>query len=242
MKVLQIFMRNSLRNFNYIVYSESNKKAIFIDPLDISKTLPECQRLGLEPVYLLNTHGHGDHTRGNKDLLSQTGVDHLAPLDGDIINLSESESLRAISTPGHTMDHMCFVLEENGRPTALMSGDTLFNAGVGNCKNGGDPETLYKSVCEKLAPLPEDLTLWPGHDYLFNNLKFAKTIDPDNKDIHEMLEKREAMNCDEEFIVTDLKTERKINPFLRLERLPGKFEKLSAKEAFLELRSLRDKW
>ncbi len=91
MKVLQIYMHNSLRNFNYIVYSESNKKAIFIDPLDNSKTLPVCEKLGLEPVYLINTHGHGDHTRGNADLLKRTNVERLRPSDGEVIELSDNE-------------------------------------------------------------------------------------------------------------------------------------------------------
>ena len=61
MKVIQKYLNNPLRNFNYIIYSEETKAAIFIDPLDISKTLPLAENLNLIPKYLLNTHHHPDH-------------------------------------------------------------------------------------------------------------------------------------------------------------------------------------
>lgn len=235
-------MRNPLRNFNYILYSEVNDKAIFVDPLDIDKTLPIAEEMGLKPAYLLNTHGHHDHIKGNNPFLEKTGAQHLKPKDGEKIQLSDSEYLETIYTPGHTKDHYCFILYTDGRAQALLSGDTLFNAGVGNCKNGGDVETLYRSVIEKLSKLPGGLILFPGHDYLLNNLEFAKTVDPQNEKIQSLIDKRKAQSLDDEFILTTLGEEREINPFLRLEKLGGKFQDMSAKEKFFELRALRDKW
>ena len=242
MKVLQIFMRNPLRNFNYIVYSEINYKAIFIDPLDIGKTLPLAKEKGLEPQWLLNTHGHPDHVRANTEFLETTGAQHLQLKDGEVFHLSESESIRAIYTPGHTSEHICFLLEEDGKPTALISGDTLFNAGVGHCKLGGDVEDLYETITKKIATLPGHLILYPGHDYMLNNLRFARTIEQDNPKIDEMIAKRERQNLDEEFMLTTLEEEKGVNPFLRLENLKTKFKDKSPKEIFFELRSRRDRW
>lgn len=235
-------MRNSLRNFNYIVYSEVNHKAIFVDPLDIDKTLPVAKENGLEPAFLLNTHDHPDHVRDNDRFLQTTGARHLRLKDGESFELSPSETIQAIHTPGHTDGHFCYLLINEGRPEAFLSGDTLFNAGVGHCKLGGNPEALYATVTRKIGSLPGHLLMYPGHDYLLNNLRFAKTVEPDNPKIDEWIAKRESQDQDEEFVLTDLKTEREINPFLRLEKLRPKFDDKSPKEVFLKLRKLRDKW
>src|SRR5690554_3649904 len=164
MKVAQIYMRNPLRNFNYIVYSEANNNAIFIDPLDIDKTLPVARKLGLRPRWLLNTHGHPDHVKDNQRFLSDCEAERLSLKDGEIFELSPTESIKAIHTPGHTEDHFCFLLLERGEAVSLISGDTLFNAGVGHCKLGGDPEALYRTVSTKIAELPGRLLVYPGHD------------------------------------------------------------------------------
>ncbi|MCO4754720.1 MAG: hypothetical protein KC478_09560, partial [Bacteriovoracaceae bacterium] len=237
-----IYMHNSLRNFNYILYSELNNKAIFIDPLDIDKTMPIALAKGIEPAYLLNTHGHGDHTKDNKKFLDTTGASHLQLDDGDVFQISERESIKAIHTPGHTQDHFCFILMTDGKEHSLISGDTLFNAGVGNCKNGGNVDTLYKSVTEKIAPLPDHLLVYPGHDYLLNNLEFAQTIEPDNEKITQMIEVRKSQKLDEEFMLTSMKVEKQINPFLRLDKIKTKTHHKDEKELFLELRSKRDQW
>lgn len=242
MKVIQVFMHNSLRNFNYILYSELNNKAIFVDPLDIDKTMPIAVAKGLEPAYLLNTHGHGDHIKDNKKFLETTNASHLQLDDGEEFQISTRESLKAIHTPGHTKDHFCFLLLTDGKPHSLISGDTLFNAGVGNCKNGGDVETLHRSVSEKISTLPDNLLIYPGHDYLLNNLEFAKTIEADNEKIDELIRVRKSQNLDEEFMLTTMKIERQINPFLRLEKLKSKTHHKDEKELFFELRSQRDQW
>ena len=242
MKVMQVFMRNSLRNFNYILYSELNNKAIFVDPLDIDKTMPIAIAKGLEPACLLNTHGHGDHTKDNKKFLESTNASHLQLDDGEEYQLSQRESIKAIHTPGHTKDGFCFVLMTDGKAHSVISGDTLFNAGVGNCKNGGDVETLYKTITEKISKFPDNLLVYPGHDYLLNNLEFAKTVEEDNEKINELIDIRKSQSMDDEFMVTSMKIEREINPFLRLEKLKTKTHHKDEKELFFELRSKRDQW
>ncbi|MEX0798137.1 MAG: hydroxyacylglutathione hydrolase C-terminal domain-containing protein [Bacteriovoracaceae bacterium] len=242
MKVLQIYMRNPLRNFNYIVYSEVNNKAIFIDPLDIDKTMPVALAKGLEPAWLLNTHRHHDHVKDNDKFLKATNAVHLQLDDGEKFFLSKREHVEALYTPGHTKDHFCYLLYTDGEPHSLISGDTLFNGGVGNCKNGGDVNVLYETIARKIGGLPEHLLVYPGHDYLLNNLQFAQTVEEDNKEARELLEKRKGQDLDNEFVLTTLRKEKEINPFLRLEKLKSKFKDKTSKEIFLELRSLRDQW
>lgn len=242
MKVLQIFMRNPLRNFNYIIYSEVNNKAIFVDPLDIDKTLPIAIEHKLEPAWLLNTHDHPDHVKDNGRFMRETGASRLVLGDGEEFALSDRESIKAIHTPGHTDGHFCYLLCEDGEARSIISGDTLFNAGVGHCKLGGNPEQLYQTVSNIFSQLPDHLKVYPGHDYLLNNLRFAKSVEKDNQKVEEMIREREGQDQDREFTITDLKTEREINPFLRLEKLQTKFKNKSPREIFLELRSLRDKW
>ena len=76
------------------------------------------------------------------------------------------------------MCHIC--LRSHGDQPALFSGDTLFNAGAGNCHNGGDPTTLYATFADQLARLPDDTRVYPGHDYIENNLRFTLEREPDN--------------------------------------------------------------
>ncbi len=73
---------------------------------------------------------------------------------GDVIKVGKTVELEALDTPGHTMSHVC-LLSHTDQP-ALFCGDTLFNAGAGNCHNGGHPEALYKTFSEQLAKLPDD--------------------------------------------------------------------------------------
>src|SRR3546814_18235750 len=75
------------------------------------------------------------------------------------------------------MSHVC-LLSRSDQP-CLFSGDTLFNAGAGNCHNGGHPQQLYRTFAEQLAKLPETTRIYPGHDYIANNLRFTLDREPD---------------------------------------------------------------
>ena len=72
------------------------------------------------------------------------------------------------------MCHIC-LLAHTDQP-ALFSGDTLFNAGAGNCHNGGHPDELYETFDQQLSKLRDDTLVYPGHDYLVNNLRFHYTV------------------------------------------------------------------
>jgi hydroxyacylglutathione hydrolase len=133
----------------------------------------------------------------------------------------------------------------------LFSGDTLFNAGAGNCHNGGHPEELFKTFEKQLAGLGDNTLLYPGHDYLLNNLAFTLDREPDNHAATDLLEKYRNQDP-ENALVTTLGQEKEINTFFRLqnptviaklcEDFPEMGDSPSARSVFLKLRELRNRW
>ena len=96
---------------------------------------------------------------------------------GDVIKVGRTVELECLDTPGHTMTHVC-LLSHTDEP-ALFCGDTLFNAGAGNCHNGGDPQRSTTPSRPAGAPAGCDPRL-PGHEYMARNLEFTLDREPDN--------------------------------------------------------------
>jgi hydroxyacylglutathione hydrolase len=147
------------------------------------------------------------------------------------------------------MAHIC--LFAHTEQPALFCGDTLFNAGAGNCHGGGHPERLYDTFATQLAQLPDATRVFPGHEYLVRNLEFTLDREPDNAAAAALL--REARNHDPtNATVTTLGEEKRINTFFRLqspgviarlrEAFPDIGEHPDARTVFLKLRELRNNW
>jgi len=184
MIVEQIAVDNSLRNYMYLIACPETREAAAIDPLDHQRVLQRANELGWTIRAVINTHEHHDHIGGNESVLAATGAklyahhnatDKIANVDvglkaGDEVVIGTSVKLIALDTPGHTFCHTCFYyLGDKKTPPALFCGDTLFNAGVGNCHNGGNPQTLYQTFATQLFLLPDQTKIYPGHDYIVNN-------------------------------------------------------------------------
>src|SRR3546814_17457403 len=92
------------------------------------------------------------------------------------------------------MSHVC-LLSRSDAP-GLFSGDTLFNAGAGNCHNGGHPNELYHTFAEQLAKLPDTTRIYPGHDYIANNLRFTLEREPDNGKAEALLREVDPQDTD----------------------------------------------
>jgi len=147
------------------------------------------------------------------------------------------------------MSHIC-VLSKTDQP-ALFSGDTLFNAGAGNCHNGGHPNELYDTFHDQLVSLDDSTLIYPGHDYLINNLQFTLDREPDNESAQKMLSEFEQQDPDDA-LVTTIGQERDINTFFRLDsasviaRLQEQFPEIGdppdPRTVFLKLRELRNSW
>ena len=263
MIVKQVWTGNAYRNFNYLIACGETGEALAVDPLDYEKCLAAAKDAGWRITQILNTHEHRDHTGGNGPLADKTGAKILAHKNakdkipdmarglgaGDVIKVGRTVELEVLDTPGHTMSHVC--VRSHAAQNSLFSGDTLFNAGAGNCHNGGHPEELYKTFSQQLAKLPDDTLIYPGHDYIENNLRFTLNREPDNQRAHAMLAKLSGQDPDRAYVST-LGVEREINTFFRLtsptviaklrETFPDLPEKPDPKTVFIKLRELRNKW
>ncbi len=263
MIVEQIWTGNAYRNFNYLIACPETGDALAIDPLDFNKCLAVAKDRGWKITQILNTHEHGDHIGGNKGVVAATGASIIAHVNakdripdmsrgvgaGDIISVGKTVELECLDTPGHTMSHIC-LLSKTDQP-ALFSGDTLFNAGAGNCHNGGHPNDLYDTFHDQLEKLEDNTQIYPGHDYLINNLQFTIDREPDNDIAKQMFADYESQDPDDALVMT-LAQEREVNTFFRLDspsviaRLQEQFPEIGdqpdARTVFLKLRELRNSW
>ncbi|HET9391400.1 MAG TPA: hydroxyacylglutathione hydrolase [Steroidobacteraceae bacterium] len=263
MLIERIWAANSYRNFHYLVACPDSGEALAIDPLDWRRCLEAARAKGWEITQVLNTHEHSDHTGGNAGMIKATGARLLAHAGaaqriggvdrglrkGDVIRIGRSVELECLDTPGHTLSHVCLLAR--GDSPALFCGDTLFNAGAGNCHNGGDPERLYETFAAQLERLPDNTRVYPGHEYLARNLEFTLDREPGNAQAAALV--RTAREHDPAAaLVTTLGQEKEINTFFRLrnpaviaqlrEAFPEIGPQPEPRIVFLKLRELRNAW
>ncbi len=179
--LIQQFFVNGLAHSSYLL--GAGKTCAVIDPRrDIQIYLDAAKAMGLRITHILETHLHADFVSGHMDVAERTGAkiyapktgkcqfDHVALSEGDRFEIEEME-VRVLETPGHTPEHICYVVIDHTRgedPAALFSGDTLFVGDVGR------PDLfpgiardlaskLYDSLHQKLAPLPDFCEVYPAH-------------------------------------------------------------------------------
>lgn len=259
----RIWSANKWRNFHYLIASARTGEALAIDPLEWRLCLDLARRKGWQITQILNTHEHPDHTGGNDGLVRATGAKVLAHAaaasriggvdrglaKGDVVKVGPDVEIECLDTPGHTLAHIC-LLAHTEQP-ALISGDTLFNAGAGNCHNGGDPERLFETFVEQLARLPQTTRVYPGHEYLARNLEFTLDREPDNSAAARLLAQARHQDPAAAPVLT-LAEEKQFNTFFRLSsptviaQLRAVFPNLEAqpgpRTVFLKLRELRNRW
>jgi hydroxyacylglutathione hydrolase len=172
-------------NFSYIIADENTKEASVVDSsYNADEIIKTIKNEKLQLKYIVNTHGHSDHTAGNMELQSFFGAKIVAHKlskihsdlfvdEGDILNVGEI-SVKIIYTPGHTADGICLLV--NGQK--LLTGDTLF---VGECGRtdfpGGNTKSMYESL-NRIMKLNGNIEVYPGHDY---GLKPSSTIGEEKK-------------------------------------------------------------
>ena len=164
-------------------YIDSEGEAAIIDPLrDIDAYLQLAKERNATIRYIFETHFHADFVSGHLDLAKATGAPivygprtetqfpiHLAK-DGEIFRLGKS-TIEVMHTPGHTIESTCYLVkEEDGRPHAVFTGDTLFVGDVGrpdlssgNLQKEELAGMLYDSLRDKILPLPNDVVVYPAH-------------------------------------------------------------------------------
>lgn len=162
----------SMQNFAYLIGDEKTSLAVVVDPAwEIDRILDVASRNNLRIIFAIITHCHPDHTSGNDELVKATGAKIVAHetskvkkdirvKDGDTLRVGSLE-LRFIHTPGHSPDSISILVDNK-----LMTGDTLF---VGECGRtdlpGGSAMQMHGSLFDKLMKLPDQVEVYPGHDY-----------------------------------------------------------------------------
>jgi hydroxyacylglutathione hydrolase len=160
-------------NFSYIICNEATGGAAVVDTSfnvnEIRQILRDNQ---FTLKYIICTHGHPDHIAGNMELRSALGGlvaahstsrirSDMKVDDGDQLKVGNI-TIKILSTPGHTPDSICLLIDEK----ILLTGDTLF---IGECGRtdlpGGNPSSMYDSLFNKILKLDDEVEVYPGHDY-----------------------------------------------------------------------------
>jgi hydroxyacylglutathione hydrolase len=242
-------------NDNYIWALHNGAAAILVDPGDAEPCTAFLEASGLELCAILNTHHHGDHVGGNRELAARYQPRIYGPAreaipamtdpvaDGDVVTVAEL-GLRfdVIATPGHTLGHVSYY--DGSR---LFCGDTLFACGCGRLFEG-TPEMMMESL-NRLAQLPENTEIFCAHEYTLSNIRFARTVDGDNPALSERERMAQTRRGEgRPTLPSTLALETATNPFLRCREaaLIHAAEKLlkrparDAVEVFAALRQAKD--
>lgn len=169
----QLFDSTSF-TYTYIIADRAGGEALIIDPVleKVDRYIQLLEELDVRLIKAIDTHIHADHISGLGALRDRTqcvtvmgqesGVDVVSVRvgDGDIIDI-QGLSITAVYTPGHTSDSYSFVMSDR-----VFTGDTLFIRGTGRTDfQNGDPRAQYDSLFGKLLKLPDDMLVYPAHDY-----------------------------------------------------------------------------
>src|SRR3990172_3461653 len=180
---IEPFVDSGLGNSAYLSGSHDTKKGILIDPLrDVDRYLYAASGRGIQLTHVLDTHLHADFVSGNREIAHQTGAfigasaeakvgfDHSPLTEESVIDLGAFQ-IRVMTTPGHTPDHISFLLvDPDGKtPSALFSGGALIVGGAARTDLLTDELThplaslLYHTIHDKLLKLPDEVDVFPTH-------------------------------------------------------------------------------
>ena len=237
-------------NYGYLIKNPHATEGILVDPSDLEMCLKILELNDCSPTHILLTHHHDDHIGAVQDLKNKfqsivVGFEHdkkipqpdLFVKDEEIIEIHQNK-FKVLHTPGHTLQHVnYFILEHN----ILFSGDTLFSMGCGRMFEG-TPELFWQSL-SKIKKLPEDTTIYCGHEYTLSNVKFALSIHPENQDLQKYALWTEHQEKEHRpTIPTKLIDQLKCNPFLQCDspHFQELYKSTDATEVFGKMRKAKD--
>ena len=242
-------------NFGVLLHDPETGATAAIDAPEAAPVEAALKETGWTLTDILVTHHHADHTGGIEALKRKYGCRVVAPAgepgkipavdetvrEGDRVKVGNL-SASVIETPGHTLDHIAYWFHAD---KVVFAGDTLFSIGCGRVIEGTPPQ-MWNSL-KKLRDLPEDTQIYCGHEYTLANIKFARTIEPDNPVLaaREAQAKRQIEEGRPTIPVT-IGDEKLANPFLRADRadvaagigMAGK----PADAVFTEIRARKNKF
>jgi hydroxyacylglutathione hydrolase len=242
-------------NFGVLIHDPATGATAAIDAPEAAPVEAALKATGWTLTDILVTHHHADHTAGIAELKQRHHCRVTAPRgeaaripavdatvgEGDDVKVG-TLSARVIETPGHTSGHISYWFAQE---KLAFVGDTLFSIGCGRVIEG-TPAMMWQSLL-KLRALPDDTQIYCGHEYTDANVRFARTIEPDNKALAARAESvKQQLAQGQPTIPTTIGEEKAANPFLRADvaavaaavGLGGK----PAAEVFAEIRERKNKF
>jgi hydroxyacylglutathione hydrolase len=207
---------------NYIWLLTQDTHVVAVDPGDAAPVLAYLRQTHKQLSGILVTHRHDDHIGGVRELQAAFNVPVYAPQldnpgftyrrvgDGDTVDFPELEAaFTVLDVPGHTARHVAYY---GGK--SLFCGDTLFGCGCGRMFDGSC-EQLHASL-QKIAALPDETAIYCAHEYTLSNIRFARSIDPDNPAlIARETQDSARIAAGQPTLPSTLGLEKATNPFLR---------------------------
>jgi len=238
-------------NYGFLVHDPASGATATIDTPDAAEILRQAEVKGWRITDIWNTHWHPDHAGGNAAIKAATGAMIAGPaeverlgappdrviVEGDVLRLGEAEA-RVLDVGGHTLGHIAYVFD---RANIAFVGDALFALGCGRLFEG-TPQQMWASL-QKIAALPDDVTLYCAHEYTQSNARFAVTIDSGNAALTERAAEIEQLRAaGKPTVPMTLRLEKETNPFLRAPLLKASlgFAGAADWEAFAEIRRRKD--
>jgi hydroxyacylglutathione hydrolase len=242
-------------NFGVLLHDPQTGATAAIDAPEAAPVEAALKKTGWKLSEILVTHHHADHTAGIGELKSRYKCRVVAPRneaqriahvdetvgENDAVRVGGIEG-RVIETPGHTAGHVSYFFPAD---KLVFVGDTLFSIGCGRVIEG-NPEMMWTSLL-KLRGLPDDTQFFCGHEYTDANIRFAKTIEPDNKALAARAkEVATLLAAGKATIPATIGAEKAENPFLRAD-VPEVAEALGlagkpAWQVFAEIRERKNKF
>ena len=237
-------------NYGYLIKNPHATEGVLIDPSDLEMCLKILELNDCSPTHILLTHHHDDHIAAVQDLKNKfqsiiVGFEHdkkipqpdLRVKDDEIFEIHQNK-FKVIHTPGHTLQHINYFMPEHN---ILFSGDTLFSMGCGRMFEG-TPEVFWQSL-SKIKQLPDNTTIYCGHEYTLSNVKFALSIHPENQDLQKYALWTEHQEKEHRpTIPTKLIDQLKCNPFLQCDspHFQELYKSTDATEVFGKMRKAKD--
>jgi hydroxyacylglutathione hydrolase len=220
-EIRQIISRSD--NFTVLVHDTATGATCAIDAPDEASVQKLLDDTGWKLTDILVTHEHPDHVEGIAPLKARHGCRVVAPSkstqvpvvdetvrEGDRVKVGNL-TFDVLDTPGHCADHIAYVLK---REKVLFAGDTLFALGCGRIF-GCTPQEFYVSL-QKFAALPDETTVYCGHEYTLSNARFALAVDPGNMALRtRALEIENKRAQGRVTLPTTIGAEKATNPYLR---------------------------
>jgi hydroxyacylglutathione hydrolase len=246
-------------NYIFLLYDSTHNIAAVVDPAEAQPVLQQLKELNTELIAIFNTHHHNDHVGGNQRLQQEYpgltvygGAEDEGRIPGQQVFLTEGDRVtfadrtgEVFFVPGHTRAHIAYYFPPISpeEPGELFCGDTLFAGGCGRLFEG-TPAQMVNSL-SKIRNLPDHTRVWCAHEYTLGNLRFALTVDENNRDLQQRYQQVKGFRDRSQPTVPSLLgVEKLTNPFLRWDQpaLQAASHSQDEIETFAKIRAMKDKF